>query len=219
METYLRLMYLKHRYQLGYETLVQEVADSLSWRRFCRIPLDGAVPHATTLMKLTRRCGEARHRGAQPGPAGAAVAKKVLRSRRLRVDTTAVEADVRYPTDSGLCAHAISRIGRLVGKIKAAGMATRTRFRDRGRRAGKVVRRVSHALSGRGSRDAVEQMHSRAASTSAGPRCGRRWTWSATPAGPCASEAPSRCPSRPGADRDHRQCRPRRRPDHPAPGR
>ena len=33
METYLRLMYLKHRYGLGYETLVKEVADSLSWPR------------------------------------------------------------------------------------------------------------------------------------------------------------------------------------------
>lgn len=157
METYLRLMYLKHRYQLGYETLVQEVADSLSWRRFCRIPLDGAVPHATTLMKLTRRCGEEVIEALNRALVEKAVAKKMLRSRRLRVDTTAMEADVRYPTDSGLCAHAISRIGRLVGKIKAAGMATRTRFRDRRRRAAKVVRRVSHVLSGRGSRDAMEQ--------------------------------------------------------------
>jgi transposase, IS5 family len=64
---------------------------------------------------------------------------------------------VRYPTDPGLCAHAISRIGRLVRKIRGAGMATRTRFRDRRRRAGKVVRRVSHALSSKGSRAAVEQ--------------------------------------------------------------
>src|SRR5450759_3649936 len=57
METYLRLMYLKHRYTLGYETLVKEVADSLSWRRFCRIRLDEGVPHSTTLIKLTKRCG------------------------------------------------------------------------------------------------------------------------------------------------------------------
>src|SRR5437773_2241395 len=57
METYVRLMYLKHRYGLGYETLVKEVADSISWRRFCRIALGGDVPHSTTLIKLTRRCG------------------------------------------------------------------------------------------------------------------------------------------------------------------
>jgi IS5 family transposase len=56
MEVYLRLMFLKFRYRLGYETLCREVSDSIMWRRFCRIPLDGQVPHATTLMKLTTRC-------------------------------------------------------------------------------------------------------------------------------------------------------------------
>jgi IS5 family transposase len=32
--TLLRLVYLKHRYQLGYQSLCREVSDSLSWRRF-----------------------------------------------------------------------------------------------------------------------------------------------------------------------------------------
>jgi IS5 family transposase len=59
MQTYLRLMFLKFRYRLGYESLCREVADSIGWRRFCRIPLDGVVPHPTTLMKLTTRCGSA----------------------------------------------------------------------------------------------------------------------------------------------------------------
>ena len=36
IETYLRMMFLKHRYRLGYETLCREVADSISWSRFCR---------------------------------------------------------------------------------------------------------------------------------------------------------------------------------------
>jgi len=57
METYLRLMFLKFRYRLGYESLCREVSDSIMWRRFCRIPLDGVVPHPTTLMKLTTRGG------------------------------------------------------------------------------------------------------------------------------------------------------------------
>src|SRR5258708_17963839 len=57
METYLRLMFLKFRYGLGYESLCREVSDSITWRRFCRIALDGAVPHPTTLMKLNTRCG------------------------------------------------------------------------------------------------------------------------------------------------------------------
>ena len=54
IETYLRLMFLKYRYQLGFETLCREVTDSISWQRFCRIPLGGTVPHPTTLMKITR---------------------------------------------------------------------------------------------------------------------------------------------------------------------
>lgn len=57
VETYLRLMFLKHRYRLGFETLCREVSDSISWRRFCRIDIDAPVPHPTTLMKLTTRCG------------------------------------------------------------------------------------------------------------------------------------------------------------------
>src|SRR6185437_5962597 len=59
MEVYLRLMFLKFRYRLGYEILCREVSDSITWRRFCRIPLDGHVPHPTKLMKLTIRCGTA----------------------------------------------------------------------------------------------------------------------------------------------------------------
>ena len=37
VECYLRLMFLKYRYRLGYESLCAEVSDSISWRRFCRI--------------------------------------------------------------------------------------------------------------------------------------------------------------------------------------
>ena len=50
-------MFLKFRYRLGYKLLCREVADSITWRRFDRIGSDGAVPHPTTLMKLTTRSG------------------------------------------------------------------------------------------------------------------------------------------------------------------
>ena len=42
METYLRLVFLKVRFELGYEQLCVQVNDSLSWRRFCRIGLEGS---------------------------------------------------------------------------------------------------------------------------------------------------------------------------------
>lgn len=48
---------------------------------------------------------------------GLALERKLPRSRRLRVDTTVVEACTRYPTDSGLCARAVSRLTRLARQI------------------------------------------------------------------------------------------------------
>lgn len=156
IETYLRLMYLKHRYGLGYETLVKEVADSLSWRRFCRLPLDGAAPHPTSVLKLTRRFGPEIIKELNQAVLQTAVERKLLRSRRLRVDATVMEADVRYPTDSGLCAHAVSRLGRAVQRLKALGLAVRTRYRDRRRSAGKLKFRMSH--SGLRGRKMVDQL-------------------------------------------------------------
>jgi len=152
IETYLRLMYLKHRYGLGYETLCREVADSFTWRRFCRIALAGRVPDPSTLMKLTKRLGPGLLEELNAELLALAVERKVLRSRRLRVDTTVVEADIRSPTDSGLCAHAVSRLTRLARRVKAAGLAPRSRLRDRRRSVGKRVRAISAArvFAGRG---------------------------------------------------------------------
>src|SRR5439155_2476182 len=151
VETYLRLMYLKHRYGLGYETLCREVADSFTWRRFCRIALDGRVPDPSTLMKLTKRLGSGLLEELNAELLALAVERKVLRSRGLRVDTTVVESDTRYPTDSGLCAHAVSRLTRLARRVKAVGLAPRTHLRHRRRSVGKRVRRISATLA-RGSR-------------------------------------------------------------------
>ena len=145
VETYLRLMYLKHRYGLGYETLCKEVTDSFIWRRFCRIALDGRVPDPSTLMKLTKRLGPKLLDELNAELLALAVERRVLRSRRLRVDTTVVEADIRSPTDSGLCAHAVSRLTGLARRIKAAGLAPRSRLRDRRRAVGKRVRAISAA--------------------------------------------------------------------------
>src|SRR5215207_5733053 len=110
METYLRLMFLKFRYRLGYESLCREVSDSITWRHFCRIGIDQPVPHPTTLMKLTTRCGSAAVDGLNEVLLAKAVEAKVLRTSKIRVDTTVVPANVAYPTDSGLLAKAINRI-------------------------------------------------------------------------------------------------------------
>jgi IS5 family transposase len=134
---------------MGYETLCKEVADSFTWRRFCRITLDARVPDPTTLMKLTKRLGPGLVEELNAELLALAVERRVLRSRRLRVDATFVEADISAPTDSGLCSHAVSRITRLAKRIKAAGLAPDSRLRDRRRSVAKRIRAIS-AQRGRG---------------------------------------------------------------------
>ena len=158
METYLRLMFLKFRYRLGYESLYREVSDSISWQRFCRIPFGTRVPHPTTLMKITTRCGDDAVTGLNEALLAKAVAAKLLRTDKVRADTTVVEAAVAYPTDSGLLAKAIGSMARTVVRIKAAGGATRTRSRDRRRSAGRRARSIAAKLKLRGEqqRDAAQ---------------------------------------------------------------
>jgi len=150
MECYLRMMFLKFRYRLGFESLCAEVSDSITWRRFCRIPLDGKVPHPTTLMKLTTRCGTVAVDGLNEALLAKAAQAKLLRTSRLRADTTVVPANVCYPTDSGLLAKAIRRIAATGRRIQAAGGATRTRVRDRSRSAGKRAHAIASKLGLRG---------------------------------------------------------------------
>ena len=146
VETYLRLMFLKFRYRLGYESLCREVADSISWQRFCRIPLGMRVPHPTTLMTISSRCGHAAVAALNEALLVKAAAGKLLRTDRVRADTTVVEADVGYPTDSGLLAKGIGAMCRSVARIKTLGGATDTRARDRRRSAGRRARSIASKL-------------------------------------------------------------------------
>jgi transposase, IS5 family len=143
METYLRMMFLRFRYRLGFETLCAEVADSLAWRRFCRIAITDAVPHPSTLMKITTRCGDGAVEQLNQALLEKAMAAKVVRLDKVRADTTVVPANVAYPTDSGLLTKGVAKLTKTVGAIKAAGLARRTRFRDRTR----SVRRRAHQIA------------------------------------------------------------------------
>ncbi len=140
IECYLRLMFLKFRCRLGYESLCAEVSDSISWRRFCRIGLDGTVPHPTTLMKLTTRCGEAAVAGLNEALRARAAGQKLLRTARVRADTTVIAANVAYPTDAGLLAKAVGELVRAARRVQTAGGATGTVMTDRRRAAGRRAR-------------------------------------------------------------------------------
>src|ERR687888_517288 len=102
MQSYMRLMVIKQRTGWGYETLVREVSDSLHLRRFCLIALGERVPDESTVRKLTRRLGAAVVNEITRVVIDKAKRERRFRPRAVRIDSTVIEADVRYPTDSGL---------------------------------------------------------------------------------------------------------------------
>lgn len=159
IETYLRLMFLKYRYGLGFEPLCREVADSISWQRFCRIPLGEPVPHPTTLVKITSRCGEQAVEALNDALVAKAAQAKVLRMHKVRADTTVVEANVAYPVDSSLLAKGVARLAKLARQAKAHGLARRTRLRDRSRGAHRRARQVVNTLRRRGDRDELRRLN------------------------------------------------------------
>lgn len=146
IETYLRLMFLKYRYRLGFETLCREVTDSITWQRFCRIPLGGRVPHPTTLMKITTRCGQVAVDGLNEALLARAVEAKVLKTNRVRADTTVVEANVAYPSDSSLLAKGVAKMAKTAKKLKAMGLARRTRLADKTRTVHSRARSINANL-------------------------------------------------------------------------
>ena len=104
------MMVLKYRYGLGFESLCREVADSIAWRRFCRIPLDCPVPHPSTLEKITVRAGERTIEELNEELVVKAAEQKVVKMDRVRADTTVVPANVCYPSDSGLLDRGVARL-------------------------------------------------------------------------------------------------------------
>lgn len=146
IETYLRLMFLKYRYRLGYETLCGEVSDSITWLRFCRIPIGERAPHPSTLMKITTKIGSSTIEALNAELIAAAVAQGRVEVGWLRADTTVVPANIKYPTDSGLLTKGIAKISGLVGRIQKTGVASRTAFDDQVPAARQGAHRIASKL-------------------------------------------------------------------------
>jgi IS5 family transposase len=151
--TYLRLMYLKHRYGLGYEVLVKEVSDSLAWRRFCHLALDDRVPDSTTLIKLTHKYGADTVRTLNDALVLKLKEGKVIRGKKLRIDTTVVESDIHHPTDTGLLNDGIRVITRVVSKLKKVAPGIGSRFVKHTRKAKKVYLGLMKVMKGRTGKD------------------------------------------------------------------
>jgi IS5 family transposase len=146
METYVRLMVLKQRFRWGYRTLVAEVSDSIHLRRFCRISLSERVPDESTVRKLTRRLGAETVSELTRALICKATREKRFRPRAVRIDSTVVEADVKYPTDAGLASAGVKSLAREGRKLAALVGEKRRRVRDRSRAMGRRLRAISRTI-------------------------------------------------------------------------
>jgi IS5 family transposase len=136
-EVALRMLVLKHLYDWSFEECEREVRGSLVYRAFCRIGCE-AVPDEKTLIRLAGALGPEVLKRILERLVVLARKRRVVRGLRLRVDTTVVETNIHYPTDSSLLADGVRVITRTVKKLGRA-LGGRLRFRDRSR---SVARRV-----------------------------------------------------------------------------
>lgn len=109
---YLRMMYLKFRWGLSYEEVEREVRERLPWRYFCRLSLMDQVPDATTLIKLNQRFGEDRITGLNKHLVKQLLKSRSIKPRRIRIDSTTLEAHISYPSDVGVLHQAVNTLTR-----------------------------------------------------------------------------------------------------------
>jgi IS5 family transposase len=150
----LRMLILKHLFDWSYDDLEREVRANLVYRAFTRIDA-GEVPDAKTILKIARALGpeviEQLHRQVVE------VAKRagVTHGRRFRIDTTVVETNVHYPTDSSLLQDGVRVLTRTMQRASAALGDVRGHVRNRLRSVGRRVLVISRQARSPKTRDAL----------------------------------------------------------------
>jgi IS5 family transposase len=150
-EVVLRLLLLKHIRNWSYAILEREVRANLVYRQFTRVGAQ-RVPDAKTLGKLGLALGPEIIERIHQRVVAIAQEKKIVAGRKLRVDTTVVETDIHYPTDSSLLGDGVRVLTRTMKHIAQLAGAAGAKLRDR-------TRAVSYRLIeiGRASRSRSEQ--------------------------------------------------------------
>ena len=111
-----RMLVVMRLYSRSYEQAEYFVNDSLVLRQFCRVYLE-RVPDDTTLIRWANTLGPETLERLNDRVVQLARERKVTRGRKLRVDTTAVETNIHFPTDSGLVGDGV----RVVSAASCAG--------------------------------------------------------------------------------------------------
>jgi IS5 family transposase len=130
-EVVLRILLLKHVRNWSYEVLEREVRANLVYRSFCRIGLE-KVPDAKTLVRLGQAVGPEVIAELHARIVVLAQGKGLVQGRKMRVDTTVVETNVHYPTDSSLLGDGARVLTRTIKKVAAQKRGgLKTKLRDR----------------------------------------------------------------------------------------
>jgi IS5 family transposase len=150
MTMFIRLMVIKQRSGWGYETLVREVSDSLHLRRFCLVALTERVPDESTVRKLVRRLGaEVIDEICRVVITTATTGDRRFVARAARIDSTVIEADVRYPTDIGLAVDATSVLAGAAAAASGAAGPDAPQVTDRSRSVQRRQRKLNRTLAAR----------------------------------------------------------------------
>jgi IS5 family transposase len=152
VEVTLRMLAIKHLYDLSYEQTVLQVADSLVLRQFCRVYLQ-AVPDQSTLCRWAHLIQPQTLQAFNQRIMNLAIDSKLTRGRKIRMDGTVVETTIHHPTDSRLLADSVRVLGRTLTRAKMLlGSGTqlgKETFRNRQRSAKQAARQIA-GLSRRG---------------------------------------------------------------------
>jgi transposase, IS5 family len=148
-EVTLRMLILKHVRNWSYETLEREVRANVVYRSFCRIGME-RVPDAKTLVRLGQAIGPEVIAELHDRIVALAQKQGVIRGRKMRVDTTVVESNIHYPTDSSLLNDGTRVLTRTMKKIEHKVGGLKRKVRNRMRSVTKRVIAIGQALRHKG---------------------------------------------------------------------
>ena len=148
-EVVLRMLLLKHIRNWSFEVLVREVRANLVYRQFTRVGAE-KVPDDKTLGRLARVLGPEIIERIHERLVTIAQEKKVIRGRKMRVDTTVVETNIHYPTDSSLLGDGVRVLTRLMKKVTEIAGGVGTKLRDRKRSVQRRLIEIGRASRGKG---------------------------------------------------------------------
>jgi transposase, IS5 family len=157
-EVVLRLLILKHVRDWSYEVLEREVRANLVYRTFARIGAE-KVPDAKTLGRLGQVVGPAVVADLHRRMVAIAVENKVVAGRRMRVDTTVVETNIHYPTDSSLLGDGTRVLTRVMKKVEQAAGGLVSKVRNRLRTVRKKVVAIAIAARQKGAAGEEKRRH------------------------------------------------------------